>query len=70
MKGFEPERILGFFVGTGIVYLFFVILDLVLGKGFNTIYFFVYWDLMLFFMIVLSLVKRDMEKLEEESKIS
>ena len=70
MKGFEPERILGFFVGAGAVYLFWTILDLLIDKTFDPVFFFVYWNLMMVMMIGSGFAIRQRWKLDQEEEIS
>jgi len=40
-------------IGVSVVWLFFRIFDVVLGKSFNPFFFFIYWDSQLLFMIFL-----------------
>jgi hypothetical protein len=40
-----------FIIGAGVIYVFFVMLDLITGSGFRVWFFFAFWDFM--FLVIL-----------------
>jgi len=47
---------LGNLVGAGVFYIFFVLLHLLVGEGFNLFFFFFYWDSMFAFILFLHIL--------------
>ena len=52
------DDLLAFMCGAGVVYTFWLILDLISGSGFRTWFFFLYWNCMFLFILFLRWLKQ------------
>ena len=66
MKSLSKHEVLGWFVGAGLVYVFFRILDVVTGTPFSWMFFFLYWDIIILFMLGVHFHKHNMAELDRE----